>query len=498
MEAPDTGDGEHGQFSGGEEADSGVPIPRMVTIYQLQNHLDPLHPAPGTLVSLGEVAATTPSVPIGGPGMMGFFTEERSRGVFSGIFVTGQATLMKEPVRRGDVLALEGIYREAVCPGGTRSNSMVELKSVSILYRGTDLKPNTVRDPYAISSGGVSAGEYQGVLISISGVSVISSPDPRGLWKVTGGLYVGGMFVTHSPSVLEPLASLTGVLHTMLNEYVLEPRDEGDIVVAPNDPYIPDSGAIETDGPADAGRASIDAGDVPDVVLEADGGDGGMPEDGAVTDAGRDAGALRDCSSRAGHVVISQLSSRGPAGGNDEIVELHNPTGEAVDISGYRLEIASVSQSDGGSSVQWYSRAAVPQDPATSIPPGGYFLFANKNSQYGYQADDYDVKYTTGMTEQGGARISTAGGTVVDTVGFSQAAAEGREVANPCQPSGPCAAAVIRKAFGDSDPISMSPAGADRSNGNGYDTGDNLSDFSVVELRVPRNSKSVPAAQVCE
>ncbi len=48
-------------------------------------------------------------------------------------------------------------------------------------------------------------------------------------------------------------------------------------------------------------------------------------------------------------VVISELRARGPAGGNDEFVELFNTSTNAEDISGHRLQgcaAASGSPSD--------------------------------------------------------------------------------------------------------------------------------------------------------
>src|SRR5688572_15920190 len=39
-----------------------------------------------------------------------------------------------------------------------------------------------------------------------------------------------------------------------------------------------------------------------------------------------------------GDIVISEFRTRGPAGGNDEFIELRNRSSQPVDISGWRLQ----------------------------------------------------------------------------------------------------------------------------------------------------------------
>ena len=70
----------------------------------------------------------------------------------------------------------------------------------------------------------------------------------------------------------------------------------------------------------------------------------------------------------AGPVVISQVAFGGPGGGNDEVVEIRNVSGAAVNISGWQIW---GSNSAGTAS----SRATVPA--GTTLPANGTYVFAN-------------------------------------------------------------------------------------------------------------------------
>ena len=74
----------------------------------------------------------------------------------------------------------------------------------------------------------------------------------------------------------------------------------------------------------------------------------------------------------AGKVVISEFRTRGPAGGNDEFVELRNVGAAPVDIGGYKLQGCS-------------STSGTPSDRATvtagtTLAPGQAYLLTNSGS----------------------------------------------------------------------------------------------------------------------
>ena len=70
-------------------------------------------------------------------------------------------------------------------------------------------------------------------------------------------------------------------------------------------------------------------------------------------------------------VVISEFRTRGPAGGNDEFVELRNRSASPVEISGWRLQGCAAGTPGNAS-----NRATVGSD--VFLPAGGSYLFANE------------------------------------------------------------------------------------------------------------------------
>jgi predicted extracellular nuclease len=168
-------------------------------------------------------------------------------------------------------------------------------------------------------------------------------------------------------------------------------------------------------------------------------------------------------------VVISEFRFRGPAGGNDEFVELFNTSASAVDISGYRLQ--GCASSSGAAS----DRVSVPA--GTSLPSGGHYLFTNSGSGGYSGAVAGDRTYTTGFsdatsTSQSGARIVDGSGTVIDGVG---------------SPLSPC-----REGSGLTTPTATDDQSFERKAGGTQDTDDNAADFEGPKAGGPQNSGSAP------
>lgn len=114
------------------------------------------------------------------------------------------------------------------------------------------------------------------------------------------------------------------------------------------------------------------------------------------------------------NVVISEFRTRGPAGGNDEFVEIWNNSAAAVNISGWTLR---GSNNAGTTTI----RATVPA--ATSIGPGCYYLFTN-SATGGYSgAVAGNQTYATGITDDGGIAILDAAAVIVDQAGMSAGSA---------------------------------------------------------------------------
>ena len=163
-------------------------------------------------------------------------------------------------------------------------------------------------------------------------------------------------------------------------------------------------------------------------------------------------------------VVISEFRTRGPLGGNDEFVELFNPTSAAVDISGWRIW---GSNNAGTNSV----RATIPA--STTLGPGCYFLATNTAAS-GYSGTaPGNVSYTTGITDDGGIALRRGDDSFVDQVGMSAGSAfgEGTRLAT----------------FGGTN----GDRSYARTPSSGSDTDDNATDFVMTAPSGPQNLASV-------
>ena len=117
---------------------------------------------------------------------------------------------------------------------------------------------------------------------------------------------------------------------------------------------------------------------------------------------------------QAADLSISQFRVRGPAGGNDEFIELFNGGRQALDLSGYKLNASNASGTTG-------TRLTLAS--GTSVPSGCYLLLTNGASS-GYSGSVAgDAKYSTGITDDGGLAILDGAGQVVDQVGLSAGSA---------------------------------------------------------------------------
>jgi len=161
-------------------------------------------------------------------------------------------------------------------------------------------------------------------------------------------------------------------------------------------------------------------------------------------------------------VVISEFRFRGPAGGNDEFIELLNTSSTAVPIAGYVLQ--GCAAGSGSPS----NRVTLPADSAP-LQPGQRFLLVNKGSS-GYPGEG-DASYSTGFADlaannQSGARIATAAGEVIDGVG---------------SPNSPC-----REGTGITTPTAGSDSSFTRRQNGTQDTNDNAADFVTTSPSTPQ------------
>ena len=175
---------------------------------------------------------------------------------------------------------------------------------------------------------------------------------------------------------------------------------------------------------------------------------------------------LSAASAQAADLSISQFRVRGPAGGNDEFVELFNSGSKALDLSGYKFNASNASGTTG-------TRLTLPS--GTSIAAGCYLLLTNSASS-GYSGNVAgDIKYSTGITDDGGLAILNGAGQLVDQVGLSTGSAY--QAGTPLAALGSTNADKGYRRKTDD-------AGLPRN------TSDNQADFDLVSPTTPHNSTS--------
>ncbi|HEY4293462.1 lamin tail domain-containing protein [Luteibacter sp.] len=122
------------------------------------------------------------------------------------------------------------------------------------------------------------------------------------------------------------------------------------------------------------------------------------------------AGLMAVSSLQAADLSITQFRVRGPSGGNDEFVEVQNTGTAVLDVSGYKLN---------GSNASGTTSTRLTFPAGTSVAPGCFLLLANTGAS-GYSGSvTPDLKYTTGVTDDGGLALMNTSGTIVDQVGLS-------------------------------------------------------------------------------
>jgi predicted extracellular nuclease len=179
-------------------------------------------------------------------------------------------------------------------------------------------------------------------------------------------------------------------------------------------------------------------------------------------------------------LVISEFRFRGPAGGNDEFVEVRNTSTQPIDITNLGLEGCN---SNGPSGV----RARV--NGSFTLAPQESFLFANTTPTTGFSGtQEPDVGFTTGISDTGGARIITgdeASPSVVDAAGSTETTAACREGAGLTIP--------ITNGDNSFERKSTTP------NRNGQDTNDNPDDFTGPKAGNPEpNPREVGTTKISQ
>jgi uncharacterized membrane protein YgcG len=189
----------------------------------------------------------------------------------------------------------------------------------------------------------------------------------------------------------------------------------------------------------------------------------------------------------ADHIVISEFSTGGIGGANDEWIELYNPTDQVVDLSSWSIQYR------GGGAASFNRRNFA---SANVIPAHGFFLIANNSYTGGVPAD---LSHNTFAMSGSGGNIfladsqidleSATSTAIIDKATYGVGAnlfPETKEFV----PAPNSTQSLERKANASSTTESLA-TGDDKWLGNSYDSDDNGNDFVLQASPTPQNSQSL-------
>jgi hypothetical protein len=168
-------------------------------------------------------------------------------------------------------------------------------------------------------------------------------------------------------------------------------------------------------------------------------------------------------------IVISEFRFRGPAGVNDEFIELFNAGTAPVDVGGWLVRVSNNNRPP-----TVVTRATIPAN--TIINPGCFYLVANTSSSGGYTGGVApNLSYALGFADEGGVGLTLPDTTtIVDQVGHG---------ANGAFGEGTRLTAVFTNVDRG---IERRPGGT----AGHVDTNDNAADFREITPGNPQNASS--------
>jgi len=454
---------------GGQDISGDTTVTTGITIYDIQDVNSSNHPSENSVVKLENVVVT------GGQfnaskSLYGIFVEEKNGGAYSGILVAYSMTSGFGPFVVGDVLTIEGTYKEYY------DMSEISATNITKTDSGYKIEPVVV-NPANVATGGADSEKYEGVLIKVENVEVISANPDESAEKdykefmVTGNLRVNDKYsysYTANRKVGDKFDYIIGVLDYDFSNFKLNPRSDDDLALAGS--VKPDAGEADT---------SVQDTSTQDTSVQDTG-----EQDTGTSDTG---GSTKKC---AENVVISQVKTFGIADGGanhpDEFVEIYNPLSTDVDLNGFKLQYKSAT------GTEWKDLAVF---SSKTLGAGKFLLVASDVAQLGTVTAD--ITYSSsqvGLSASGGnVRIIDASSNVVDMVAWGSGnSPEGKAVTQPVM-----GGSIIRKAKADSTSESMKSGGSDEKSGHGVDTDNNANDFVLLDLAEPNNSASEAEPSTC-
>ena len=163
----------------------------------------------------------------------GFFIEESAGGAHSGMYVFYGDT---PPVNRGSMVTISGYYYEDFDVSIVNASS--GLGGELTILSGGNPEPGpdavTVGD---VNTGSATAEQWEGVVVTLDNVVCTSVGAESWLVAEFDGeapgetLVVDDSLAYNIPSVGDSITALTGVLHYIGSDFILEPRDNYDVLI---------------------------------------------------------------------------------------------------------------------------------------------------------------------------------------------------------------------------------------------------------------------------
>lgn len=173
-----------------------------------------------------------------------------------------------------------------------------------------------------------------------------------------------------------------------------------------------------------------------------------------------------------GDLLLTQVATRGPQSTSDDLVELYNPTGRPITLTGVKLQFRSTSCG------AFYTRHVMPA--GRTILPGRFYLVAASGYRAPASGPPADGALSGSLPDSGSLRLVGADGAVLDLLAYGAAGCggEGGTTARG-QSAALKGASIVRRPYDG--------AAAYAPNAPAQDRGDNAVDFGLRTARAPRN-----------